>query len=392
MDRILLAVGAFALWLIPSVGQLNKYLGPWGTGLSAAATLTGILLIVKQSNVIQSETWTVTADRLLPLLVVASVLAFAVLYPISNSGIVGPGSDRDDALDIALRELLHGSYPYYARTYLGNTPRPAPGALLLALPFFLMGTSALQNLFWLPAFLYYSRYLLFCDPLLSLAFYSIFVLGCPGALQDFVTGGDYLVNAIYVAIAVGMVARVHERSCSRLTRWSIYVFLAVAVSSRVIYGVVIPVLAVFVGQRDGLRAAIEFICFTALFIVIVNGPFYAYDPANFVPLALGEKLEAVPNQLHATLLLPIIGIFIASLSIFVKLDEYRLFGAIAIALLPIFVVPILFEMSAGGWTLGSLIFANYFLPVTVCGGISLTGCLAQQKVNSTGGKVRAPPA
>jgi hypothetical protein len=383
VNKTLLTIGAFALWFIPSVGQLIKYLGPWGTGISAAAALTGILLLVKQWEVFRSEPWTVLADRLLPLLVVATVLAFAVLYPISNSGIVGLGSDRDEALDVALRELLHGSYPYYALTYLNNTLTPAPGALLLALPFFLIGTSALQNLFWLPAFLYYSRYLLFRDPVASLAFYSIFILACPGALREFVTGGDYLVNAIYVAIAVGLVARAHERSCSRLTRWSIYIFLAVAVSSRAFYGVVIPVLAVFVGQRDGLRAAIEFACFTALFILVINGPFYAYDPPNFAPLALGRRLWVVPNQFHATLLVPLISFFIASLSIFVKLDEHKLFGAIAIALLPVFATAILFQMSAEHWALDSFIITDYFLPVTVYGGISLMGCLARQKVDST---------
>jgi hypothetical protein len=380
MSKMFLAVGAFALWFIPSVGQLTKHLGPWGTGMSAAAAFTGILLLVKEWEVIHSKRWTATADRLLPFLVLATILAFAVLYPIANSAVVGLGSDRDDALDAALRELLHGSYPYYARTYLGNTPRPAPGSLLLALPFFLIGASALQNLFWLPAFLYYSRYLLFCDPLLSLAFYSIFLLGCPGALQDFVTGGDYLVNAIYVAVAVALVAHVHERPGSRLTRWPTYVFLAVAVSSRFIYGLAMPVLAVFVGQRDGLRAAIEFACFTSLLILVINGPFYAYDPANFVPLALGEKLGAIPSQFHAALLIPVVSIFAASLSIFLKLDRQKLFGAIAIALLPVFAIPILFEMTA----FGNLIFTNYFLPITVYGGISLMGGLAQQKVKSTG--------
>src|SRR5262249_32575426 len=126
----------------------------------------------------------------------------------------------------------------------------------------------------------------------------------------------------------------------------------------------------------GLRAAIQFLCFTGLVILILNGPFFVYDPGNFVPLALWEKLGAVPDQLHAMLLLPIISIFIASLSICAKLDEQKLLGAIAIALLLAFVIPILFEMSASQWALDSLIFGNYFLPVTVFGGISLIGCLA----------------
>jgi hypothetical protein len=304
-------------------------------------------------------------------MVAITIIAFTVLYPISKGALMGLGSDRDDALDVALRELLHGSYPYYARTYLGNVPTPAPGSLLLAAPFFLLGSSALQNLFWLPLFLYYSRSRIFFDPLYAIVFYLIFFLACPGALQDFVTGGDYLVNAIYVGIAVSLVARAHETPHSRSTRWATYIFLAVAVSSRAFYGITIPVLAIFVGQRDGLRAAFEFVGFVALLVLSINGPFFAYDPTHFAPLALGRKLGAVPEQFYAPLAIPVASILIAFLSVFVKLDQRRVFGAIAIALVPLFVTPILFEMSARGWTFQGLAAANYFLPVTIFGGIYL---------------------
>ena len=116
---------------------------------------------------------------------------------------------------------------------------------------------------------------------------------------------------------------------------------------------VIPVLAVFVGQRDGLRSAIGFAISTAFLILIINGPFYMYDPANFAPLGLGRKLGAAPDQFQLTLILPFISILIASLSIFVKLDAYKLFGVIAIALLPVFVASIVLEMSARGWALAN---------------------------------------
>jgi hypothetical protein len=378
VNRILLAVGLFALWLVPSLGQLIKYLGSSGAVFLAAAALTSIFFLVKQSEAIDLERLTVLAGRLMPLMVVVTIAIFAVLYPISKSGIVGLGSDRGDALDTALRALLNGSYPYYSRTYLGNSLTPAPGAMLLALPFFLIGSSALQNLFWLPAFLYYSRYFLFRDPLPAVAFYFIFFLACPGALQDFVTGGDYLVNAIYVGIAVGLVARAHTESCSHFVRWSSYIFFAMAVSSRVIYGVAIPVIVFFVGQRDGFRSAMAVACFVLVSILVINLPFYVYDPASFAPLALGRKLGNVPDQFHATLIIPLVSVVIACLSLFVKLDETKLFGAIAVALLPVFAIPILFELSARGWGFNGLIFANYFLPVTVFGGVILISSFSKE--------------
>jgi len=93
-----------------------------------------------------------TSARLVLLMTLLLIAAFIVLYPVARSGLFGPGSDRDDALNVALQALLSGHYPYYAQTYLGNPPTPMPGALLLALPFFALGTSAWQNLFWLPVF------------------------------------------------------------------------------------------------------------------------------------------------------------------------------------------------------------------------------------------------
>jgi hypothetical protein len=72
-------------------------------------------------------------------------MLFAIGYPIANSHIPGTGSDDDDAMNIAVFELCHGHNPYYARTYLGNVIHHFPGAFLLAAPFVLLWTSALQN-------------------------------------------------------------------------------------------------------------------------------------------------------------------------------------------------------------------------------------------------------
>lgn len=368
MSKISFALGAWALWLVPSVGQLGKYLGLSGTVIVTAAAMAAINLLFKWFDLTSITRSNEIAARLIPPLGLFTIVIFAVLYPLSKSGIVGPGSDRDNALDIALVELLHGSYPYYARTYLGNTLTPAPGAMLLALPFFLLGTSALQNLFWLPIFLWFSARRLFCEPRLALVFYSIFLLACPGAMQDFVTGGDYLINAIYVGVAVSLVTWVHEAPHPRLTRLLVCAFLAAAVSSRFIYGVAIPILAIFVGQRCGVRSALKFAIITAMLVLAINLPFYVYDPANFAPMTLGRKLEVIPS-LHAALILPIVSILIASLSICVRLDQTKIFSTLALALVPVFVTPIIFTLSMGGWTDWTTL--NYFLPISIYGGVAV---------------------
>ena len=89
------------------------------------------------------------------LVLLASVLvavAFLVVYPIANTHAAGAGSDDDDALNLGAMALLAGRFPYAHTTYLGNVLHHLPGAFILATPFVALGTSALQNLFWLPIF------------------------------------------------------------------------------------------------------------------------------------------------------------------------------------------------------------------------------------------------
>jgi hypothetical protein len=367
-------ITGFVLWFLPSVGQLVKYLGNWGMIAAAGAGYCALIVLFKWSHQNRWKSWTTLCARVAAVMMILVTILFATFYPIAKSGVFGAGSDRDDALDVALEALVRGSYPYYALTYLGNPPTPGPGALLLALPFFLLGTSALQNLFWLPFFLYYCLSYFFNDRTLAIVFFSVFILGCPGALQDFVTGGDYLVNAIYVGIAVDLVAHAYELPSSG-KRWSACALLAMAISSRVVYLAVVPVLAAFLWQRRGLRAVAEVTGIIALIVFAINAPFYAHDPGHFAPLTLSRKLQAVPQQIQPTLVLPLASLLVACLSVFVRLDRQRLFGAIACAFVPVFIPPLIFGVIARGWTIGALVEANYLLPITVYGGMALMASL-----------------
>jgi hypothetical protein len=376
----------FALWVVPSVGQFVRYLGPWGTILAAALVPLAISISVPHLPELRSERLK-TCRAWLPLaLMLTAVLLFAVFFPIAKSGVLGPGSDRDDALNVAIRALLHGSYPYYAETYLGNPPTPGPGALLLALPFYVIGTSGLQNLFWVPFFLYYSCSFYLRDPLIASGYFVAFVLGSPGSLQDFVTGGDYLVNAMYVGIAIDLVVRAHEPPLSRVESWMTYGFFGIAISSRVIYGLAVPVLAGYVWQQSGLRASLAFLGIVLAMVLALNGPFYIYDPGHFGPLLVTAKLAAVPEGLHASVLLPFISMVLACLSAFVKLDGQRVFAAIALALVPVLVLPVVFGVIENGGSTHSLIAAHYTIPISLFGGLFLCASVAKiRSAQSSGG-------
>jgi hypothetical protein len=93
-------------------------------GYVLAASLV-LLLFVKVRCSLARFALRFTGRQVLWLAVVSFVMvliAFALVYPVADSGVVGGRSDNDDALDMDTRELLHGRYPYYTRTYLGNPP------------------------------------------------------------------------------------------------------------------------------------------------------------------------------------------------------------------------------------------------------------------------------
>ena len=176
-----MAICAFVLWLEPSVGQLWKYLGPYGS--VAACCVAAGLIFVAIAWVAETPPLRTTSR---PLLLIAMLLGlmFVLLYPISKSGLIGAGSDRADALNVALRALLAGHQPYRQLTYLRNPLTPLPGALLLALPFYLLGTSALQNLFWAPVLIVLAPSIV-SSSRAGVSFLLMFIVLCPGALQDF---------------------------------------------------------------------------------------------------------------------------------------------------------------------------------------------------------------
>lgn len=186
------------------------------------------------------------------------VLLFIVLFPLANGHTLGAGSDRADALRIAASALVHGHYPYRALTYLGHPITPLPGAVLLAIPFFLLGNVSLQNLLWLALFLLFSQW--FFRHRSTAIISVLLLLGASAArLDDFVVGGDFLVNAMYVCAAAALVMAAHQGDRTVWMRIAAGVFLGLAIDSRPVYIVVVPLLVAYVLQRRGEMT--HFACF-----------------------------------------------------------------------------------------------------------------------------------
>lgn len=278
---------------LPSSAVVQRFLGNVGLLLYV---LVSILLVV-----LYRQYWDILDQRLSGYLeryatMLAAVtfavvlLAFAMAYPIADSGVVGGGSDGDDALNIATVELLNGRYPYHPMTYLGNPISPMPGSLFLAVPFVVLGNSAYQNLFWLVAFFVGSKLYWRASRRALLSVWLVLAV-CPAVWHAVVVGSDYISNGIYVLLA--MLWLIETAPHSQSSRWQPAVAasaLGVALSSRANYLLLVPLILFALARGAGWRAAVLYIALTCVVFVVVTVPFYLYDPQGFSPLHTVDEL------------------------------------------------------------------------------------------------------
>jgi hypothetical protein len=322
--RTLFVLGICLAWALTSAAPLLKYLSP---AKAIAALALGLLSIVIgmscliRLNLRPRQIGTVW----LLLLLLALATAFAILYPISLRHTLNIGSDREDALRIELLAVRHHQYPYDARTFLGNPPTPLPGAMLLAAPFFALGHIAWQNFLWLPLFFFFAvRF--FRYRATALFYLAVFLLFAPGHLSDFASGGDYLTNFFYIAIAVALFNWSLDHSLYASIPAAL--FLGVALSSRILYAIIlIPLLSLTLQRSSRLRAVVLF--FLVLFAACaVTLPVLSPHPLSRLLLQLQQnaiKLRYIPAAIHPQWTLPLLAILVACTAFFVRMDLPRLF-------------------------------------------------------------------
>ncbi|MBI4888116.1 MAG: hypothetical protein HY824_13560 [Acidobacteria bacterium] len=273
---------AFSL-IAPSLVVFDKYLGRIGVVAYVLAASAALVWVHRHF-----------ADRLAPLvtrraavglaaaMAVALVVAFRVGYPLANSGWIGPGSDRDEHVNIGVTELLGGRYPYYQLApYYESFISQMPGALILAVPFVLLGNGAYQNLFWIAAFVAALAWLL-RDARPALVLTAAIFLFSPIVLNEYVVGGDLLANSLYVPL--GALWVVAGRAAGRWPRGAAAAALGIALSSRPHFLLIAPLVFSALRAREGLRSAVAWMTVTGATFAAVTLPFYLHDPAAFSPL------------------------------------------------------------------------------------------------------------
>lgn len=278
-------IGLALSLLIPSSGVAQKYFGLWGTSVYIVTSV--VILLAACSYVIPTVMSVMNEKRALSLAaltILTLVIVHLVLYPIANSGVIGGGTDTDEALNVAASKLLHGRYPYYAQTYTGNPIAPLPGAVILSIPFVLLGNSAYQNLFWLAVFFLVIRRFLSDTSSALLLFWVILILS-PIVMNHVVTGNDELSNSIYIIVFILLMVSSIPRAGVATWRMAITsILFGIGLSSRANFLLLVPLVFSLLVRKAGWKDAMKYISVSCLAFAATTLPFWIYDPQSFSAL------------------------------------------------------------------------------------------------------------
>jgi hypothetical protein len=249
-------------------------------------------------------------------------IAFVIIYPIANSGVVGGGSDRDEALNLAATELLSGRYPYYIKTYLGGTLSPLPGAIFLSMPFVVLGNSAYQNFFWLFTFLVSMKLYLGDERFALLVLWGILALS-PEVMREFLTGGDGISVGIYTLVFIlFLIDSITQENKSIWKKILASFLLGIGLSSRPQIIFLLPLIFSILVQRAGWKTAIQYTSFSCAIAGAITIPFYLYDPQGFSPLNQASKLSQFHSVLpYVNVIIPLLTGLIAICLSFQSMDS-----------------------------------------------------------------------
>jgi hypothetical protein len=294
--------------LIPSLGVIQKYFGISGIVVYLLVVPAAIFLCLWIFLPFFVTRISETQAFWLTLVFLACLVGiFLVVFPIADVHIPGKGSDSDDGLNLAVRELLNFRYPYHVRAYLGNPISELPGAILLSLPFVIMGDSAYQNIFWIFLFSIFLKAYLKTWRLVLPLLLLVFSLS-PVVLQQLVTGGPLLANEIFIMLSIFLIAsQLSGAHNSAIAKFGSAVFLGIAMSSRLNFVLVGPLLLSYLAQNADWKQTVRYLLLSVAAWAVVTLPFYFYAPESFTPFRVQTGHVSHSILPFSTLLLPLAG-------------------------------------------------------------------------------------
>jgi len=323
-ETYLIIAGLCLCIILPSTYTVQKYTGIIGLSafivLGTATVITGYIYILPAILKRMSTTSTL---MLASSLFTALVVGFFAFYPYANAGTPSGGSDRDEALTLAATELINMRYPYHPKTYLGNPITPLPGAVILSIPFVLLGNSAYQNIFWITVSFFVIWYCLSDIRLALIA--SLLISATPIALQQMVTGGDLVTNCLYILLPLLLLIRIGtNRPKYLVVSIACAVMLGLGLSSRLNYFLIFPLLFAIAFHSGGCKTLLLYFVIPTVTCAAITLPFYLFQPSDFSPYHTVSKLAQFDNTLpFAFLIIPLLALFV---TFFLSIRKFDIYG------------------------------------------------------------------
>ena len=314
--RVATVLGLWFSLVFPSLFVTQKFLGT--VAVVCYVLLAGLAVAMWRRSTLRFP----ASNRAVAWWAVATlavvITAFLLIFPRVNSHVPGQGSDDDDAYNVGAMALVDGQFPYAKQTYLGNALHQLPGAFVLALPFVLAGTSALQNLFWLPMFFLAVRTET-RDGRTALHLAWLVVAFSPIVLYQVLTGTGHVSNTIYVALGLWWLTRTSHRDLAALL-WG------VALASRANFLLLVPLAFGWLRQHQGWTSALRAMALTLATVASLTLPFYFHDPSNFGPLDAADRVLRFDVLFpHAGEMMTVLTLALALALSWLPMDRRKLF-------------------------------------------------------------------
>jgi len=301
VDLAAAAIGFTFTTLIVSV-RFFKQLG--AVGIFAYIALVGPAVYLLLRHAMRPVAERIPPKSATAIALVATILITVAAVPLhelaNRNALHIPGfsygnTDIDDALIVGLNALLRGAHPYSVRTWAQSPLTPMPGALLLALPFHLVGAIVLQNAFWLFVLFLALGYLA-NDRRYALFLWALALASSPKILEEQVLqGADYVVNATYVAMATLLLIHAAQRRVSGVAQALAAAAVGVAFSSRLNFLLLAPLVLSALVRLSGWKRALDLTAVAAAAFTAITAPFYFTSPGPFAPFhTLGKLTHSTP--------------------------------------------------------------------------------------------------
>jgi hypothetical protein len=307
---------------IPSIGFVEKYLGLYGLILLFGFNIIIVALLRQYINEIYRKENQKYIVSIFFVFFIALIVLFIFVYPVANQKLPNYGNDQDDAINIAAQQLLNFQYPYSVKTYLNNPISPFPGAIILGIPFVLLGTSAFQNIFWfvILGYIYIKEF-----GIKGLSHLLMLFLLSPVMFYLFFVGSDYLSNSIYILFALWLIKeKILNKKKYTSKHFLILIFAGLTFSSRLNFLFILPIFFGFLIKNSSVKSSIIIVSSIFVSFLLITLPFYFYNTDGFSPLHTMEKLSRFNDLLPQLDILIIL--FTIALSIYFAFKRIKNFN------------------------------------------------------------------